>query len=144
MKKSKAVVLFILSAILLLSLGTQLTLVKRSPNYSTISGTFATSQVDTVSCAVEGSELGYDFFMHPGDSVSVTNVILRRVIDGKFLGPVAGDTVVGAVVARSDTLIRGSVNVAPICQSLKFIVTYAGSAQGVTTPTVAYFLMKRY
>jgi len=144
MKKSKLLLLASLTILLALSLGNQLTLINRSPNYSTATGTFVLSQVDTVSYAVEGNAQAFGFFMHPGDSVSVTNVILRRVVDGKMLGTVTGDTIVGAIVARSDTLIYGSVNVAPICQSMKFIVTYAGSAQGVTTPTVTYDLMKRY
>jgi len=144
MKKSKSLLLAGLIGLLLLCLGNQLTLVRKFPNFSTATGAFVASQVDTVSYAVEGSEQALGFFVHPGDSVSITNVIVRRVVNSKMLGTVAGDTIIGAVIGRSDTLIYAAAAVTPICQTMKFIVTYASSAQGVTTPTVNYDLLKRY
>lgn len=125
-------------------MGASLTLVKRSPNYSVVTGTYAASQVDTISYSVEGNEQALRFYVHSKDTVNITSIITRRVVDSKLMGVQVGDTISGAIAALTDTLISGSVPVTTPCQSLKVFVTYAGTFQGVTTPNVTYTMAKRY
>lgn len=110
---------------------------------STVTGTYAASQVDTVRYTWEGVEHALNFYVHVRDSVSITNVIMRRVQDGTIRAVAAGDTIIGAVVARQDTIIAGQVTPTPVNEALYFIVTYAGTAQGVTTPTLTYGVVKQ-
>jgi hypothetical protein len=108
-----------------------------------ITGTYAASQVDTVKYVWEGTEHALNFYVHVRDSVSITNVIVHRVVDSKLRAVAAGDTIISAVVARQDTVISGAVTPTPPNEQLWFFVTYAGSAQGVTTPTLTYGLVKQ-
>lgn len=122
--------------------GSTLTFKGTGQRSSTIVNTYAASQVDTVKYTFEGVESGLHFYAHVGDSTSITNVILRRVSDGKLRAVMVGDTIVGAVVARQDTVISGTVSPTPLNEQLWFFVTYAATAQGVTSPNVTYGLVK--
>ena len=109
---------------------------------SSVTNTFANSQVDTVRFTREAGLSGLAFAFYSAESLSVTNVICRRVVNGRAQSVIAGDTIVGAFAfagATADTMKLATVTLAPIPTEYWFIVTYAGSANGVTAPTVKYY-----
>jgi hypothetical protein len=138
--------LLVLFAVILtcaLFMGAQLTLPQNFKPSTTVASTFANSQVDTVTYTVDGSERLLGFYGSWADSVSVTNVITRRIYNGSYLAVVAGDTIIGATVSTAASAVaRGSVPWTVPCEKIAFIVTYAGSGNGVTTPTDQYGLVR--
>lgn len=119
--------------------------VRAGSQQTTIAVTYANSQVDTLRFIREPGLSGLSFGLHAKDSMSLTSVIVRRIVDGVQLAPVAGDTIIGAVVSiTNDTLKLATVTLAPICDEYRLYVTYAGSANGVTTPTAVYVFNRQY
>jgi len=121
---------------------------------SSVVKTYANSQVDTVTWAREGGVSALAFGAEWKDSVSLTSVQVVRLVNGKQFrtnGTVARDSVVEfrtyqnlANTANPDSACVGVVQLYPIADSYQFIVTYAGSGNGVTNPTVVYELIKQY
>lgn len=143
--KKLAVASVLILIVALVAFSAQLTLKGAGRPVSLATGTYANSQIDTVTYTVEGSVTAYRFYIHPADSVSVTNIIVRRIFDSRLLSVQAGDTIIGALASISaDTLLTGAAPATPLCEQLKFLVKYAASANGVTTPTVTYGLVKQY
>ena len=116
---------------------------KFEANYVT---TYVNSQVDTVIYNMDGSESGtYGTFGAAFlDSVSITNVIVKRVINNQVQATIVGDSVTATIVGTSDTGTGklATFSLDPKADQLWFIVTYAGSANGTTTPTVKYVIHK--
>lgn len=116
-----------------------------------VTNTYANSQVDTVIYNCPAGLNALAFAMHFKDSASVTSCVIRRVVDGALMAAIASDTV-AAMAAFASTVdgssgsttfsdgksVTGAITLAPLCDTFLFIVTYAGSANGVTTPTVVY------
>lgn len=123
---------------------------------SVATNSYANSQVDTVVWNREPSVSGAAFAAHFLDSVSVTNVILRRVVDGTLQPVLAGDTLISSTFtsttdgnAATQSFSNGvsktvAITLAPLADTYVFIVTYAGSANGVTTATVNYEIIKQF
>lgn len=109
-------------------------------------GTYANSQVDTIKWAREASCSGAAFAIHLKDSASVTSVILRRIIDGKVSKAILADTLtnVAWVSITNDSVATQTITLTPLADEYWFFVTYAGSANGVTTPTVTYEVIKQF
>ena len=107
--------------------------------------TYANSQVDTLRFIREPGLAGLSFAIRAKDSMSLTSVRVRRVVNGVMLAPVAGDTIITTVVSiTNDTLKIATVTLAPLCDEYRFFITYAGSANGVTTPTAEYVFNRQY
>lgn len=144
MRKLSSILAFSLIGFILIGAGINKTFRGRGQQTATITGTYATSQVDTLYYNVEGTEAALRFWVDVGDSASITSAFLRRMINEKLTLPVAGDTLIGAVVCRQDSVITGSIAVATIAQKYRIIITFAATAQGVTTPTITYGISKQY
>lgn len=121
------------------------------------SNTYANSQVDTVIWTRDGSVSAISFAAHFKDSVSVTSCVIRRIVHGTLMAAVAADTVAnlqpfasttdgsaGSTVFSDGKSVTGLVTLTPLADQYLFIVTYAGSANGVTTPTVIYEVIKQF
>jgi len=106
--------------------------------------TFANSQVDTLKYTRPSGLAGAAFSVAFGDSFSVTNVIMRRVVNNEVLAVVAGDTLVGAVAGTAAGARVATITLAPLVDEYRFFVTYAGSANGFTTPTVNYAIQQQF
>jgi hypothetical protein len=135
----KILVVAVISVVAVVLMGATLSFTGMGKLISTASGTYAASQKDTVNYTVEGIETSLRFYFQAGDSVSITNVIVRRLVGSTVFPVVAGDTLIGAVVSvTNDTLLSGAIN------TYQIRVTYAASGQGVTSPTSKYFIVKKY
>ena len=139
MKKILAVLMFVP----LLVFGGQTVLTGNGTSATAVAvNTYTTSQVDTVVLRRWSSGIsGLSFALHVADSTSITNVIVRRVINGLAQAVIAGDTLFSTFTNTSSTLSASktaTVTMTPLCEVYWFVVTYAGSGQGVTTPTVTY------
>lgn len=140
----RTTLLFILCSLSALAIAAQLVFTGFGRPTSLVSGTYVASQVDTVAYTCEGTEAALYFYIHPVDSVSLTNVIVRRVFHDKLLAVQAGDTILPAVKSISnDSIMTAAVSVTPLATKLLFRVDYAASGQGVTTPSVTYGIVKR-
>ena len=114
---------------------------------SSTSKTYANSQVDTVWWTAEPNVRTLGFAVLWADSVSITNVIVRRSYSGILASVIAGDTLsglAGASTVGAGVLKTSVVALSPLCEHYAFIVAYAGSANGVTTPVVYYQITKSY
>ena len=108
---------------------------------------YATSYVDTIYYNREAGLAGLAFAGHWQDSVSITNVIVRRMVDGKTEGALAGDTLTAfssKVAVTNDTTLAGTITLAPLCDTYIVYVTYAGSGQGVTSAKATYEFIKQF
>lgn len=130
-------------ALAILSMGTQLTFRGGGRVTSTVTGYYADDQVDTVTYSVEGVEAAARFFVQHDDSISITDVIVRRVYNGQWMAVQAGDTILGATAATAAGVQSAAVTLTPLADTWKFIVTYASSANGITDSTLTYGLVKR-
>lgn len=139
----------------------------------TISTTYVNSQVDTLIVTRQASWSGFSFSAKFGDSVSVTNVVVRRVVDGTvapvFRGTAATPsqdslntinnaagtyTFVGETDASSGSGVFSdgnaavwAVTLAPAVDQYLIIVKYAASANGgstTSTNTVKYTINPIY
>ena len=116
--------------------------------------TFKNSQVDTVTWYRQAGVSGASFAAHFKDSVNVTSVAVWRGVDGVYLQPgttVAKDSIVEFRnfscldnKAAPDTVMVGTLQLTPIADSYRFVVTYAASGNGVVTPTVVYEVIKQF
>lgn len=139
--------------IVLMGASGQVTLVKRADvGQSTGTKTFANSQVDTVRWKREEGVSAAAFAAFWTDTVSITQVVVLRVIDNTVTARVAGDTITAfsakAIAANVTTLnaaIVGTVTMAPLADEYWFQVTYAGSNNGAAgTRNVTYKVLKTY
>lgn len=109
---------------------------------------YAISQVDTLIFNREPGLSGLAFTAKWKDSVSITSILLRRVVDGKASAFVAATdsimTLLPYLATTVDTTMLKTITLAPLADTYWVIVTYAGSAQGVTTPTAVYQFEKQY
>jgi len=145
--KRYAVILAVVLAVVGIGAGVNIAFRGSSISTSlTAVGTYANSNVDTLTWRRAGTESAVSFFIKTGDSVSITNVILRRQHQGTLLAVIAGDTILGATSSTSNTgyAAYGSINLAPYCDSALIFVTYAGSNNGVTSPYVQYGIGKKF
>lgn len=116
-----------------------------------VTGDFADSEVDTVKYIRDGSGrlAGLAFACEWNDSVSVSLVTVRRIIDGTVQPLIAGDTLTAytsfsdLTAASEPNAKTATVTLAPLADEYWFIVTYAGSNNGVTAPTVKYMAKKQ-
>jgi hypothetical protein len=132
-----------LTLLAILTIGAQLTFAPALKSVTKVASTYVNSRVDTITYVVEGNERLLQFYMNPHDSVSLTRVVVKRQFNGFNYPTIAGDTILTAVVAiTADTLIQASVPWTVPCEKLIFIVTYASSANGVTTPVSNYGLVR--
>lgn len=109
--------------------------------------TYAISQVDTLIFNREPGLSGLAFTAKWKDSVSITSILLRRVVDGKASAFITTDsimTLLPYLATTVDTTMLKTITLAPLADTYWVIVTYAGSAQGVTTPTAVYQFEKQY
>jgi hypothetical protein len=143
-----AVVIFALA----LATGTKKTLPLNqglgSTNYV---GTFANSQVDTLTFQREAGLSGLAFAVHWKDSVNVTRAVVYRQVDGQWQWPAANDTIITAFTYNDSTsapwgpgyAVTKTITLAPLADNYVVVITYAGTLNGVTTPTVRYEFIKQ-
>jgi hypothetical protein len=108
---------------------------------------YAASQVDTLRFSREAGLSGLAFTAKWKDSVSLTNILLRRVVDGKASAFITTDsimTLLPYVATTNDTTLLKTITLAPLCDEYWVIVTYAGSGQGTGTNTAVYEFQKQY
>ncbi len=142
----KKITLLAVIAVAVLSIGAELTFYGTSLKTSWTQGTYADSQVDTLTWIRAGHESGATFWLQSRDSVNIVNVILRRQFNGSLLADLEGDTLLGA---SSDTVDAGALFQAPITlnpytDTTLIFVTYEDSLNGVTSPTVRYGIGKKF
>jgi hypothetical protein len=151
MKKFIAVVMLFLVPALLFGAGNNKTVVNASDGATaSVTATFAISYVDTVKFIRPVGLTAFAFAAEWQDSVSVTSVTYKRVIDGTPCAAATADTLssfyaftgtpTGANPIRSCVQ---AVTLAPLAEEYWFFVTYAGSACGVTSPTVKYKIIQQ-
>lgn len=108
---------------------------------------YATSQVDTLIFNRESGLSGLSFTAKWKDSVSITSILLRRIVDGKASAFITTDSIqtgLPYLATTVDTTMLKTITLAPLAEQYWVIVTYAASAQGVTTPTAVYQFQKQY
>lgn len=145
MKRTYVVALAVILATL--AIGASITLTGSSVTVSKSAvGTYANSQVDTLTWVRTGNETGASFFIKAGDSVSITNVILRRQFWGTLLAAIAGDTILGSTASTANTgyATYGTITLSPYCDTVKIIVNYDTTNNGVTSPYVQYGVAKKF
>jgi len=117
---------------------------------SIIRTTFANSQKDTITFARQGEIGALAFGFHVKDTMSISEVYVRRLIGSEFT---SDSTRLSGAITNTGTTpgFQGtqanpsysasySVTITPYCDTYVFIVVYAASANGVTNPSVDYFL----
>lgn len=146
----KQVILFVACLMLVISFanaaGNNKTFALRIGDAATqvISVTYANSQVDTLKLAREAGVATYSLSMSFADSASLTKIIMVRVINGVQQDTLAGDSVMSTFACTAAESKTISWTVAPLPEQYWFFVTYAGSANGVTSPTVRYSVQRIY
>lgn len=139
-------------ALLSLGAGTKTIMPNNSPAGS-VTTTYKNSNVDTLTFYRPAGMAAGTFAAHWSDSVSVTNVKVRRMVDGEWMASQVGDTLT-AFTAFLDTSVVslgisgtagnpssttiGTLTVAPLPDAYIFFVTYASSNNGVTNNNVTY------
>lgn len=143
--------LALLAVAVLYATGNKLSFTRINNPASVQTGTFANSQVDTLFYSRELGVSGLSFGAHFKDTVSVTRVVVRRIIDGEWQAVQAGDTLTNfnafvnaPNVANPSISVINTVTIDPMPDVYAFIVTYASSANGVTNPNVTYEINKKY
>lgn len=129
-----------------LSAGNNKTFAIASGNNSTtpVSVSYANSQVDTLILWREAKASAYSLTCSWADSVSITNIILRRLVNGVLMPVVAGDTLLGATATTASTSQCLTITLQPMPEAYRIIVTYASSANGVTSATARYSAQRVY
>ena len=116
---------------------------------TSVSGTYASGQTDTVKFTREAGLSGLSFSIDPYDSCNLTRVYVRRVVNGSLAAAVAGDTLISA----ADSTATGapwvkSVTLSPICDQYWFFVVYASDKgalnQSTLHPSVVYRAHKQF
>jgi len=154
----------IIIALLLLSVLVVIALYAAGSKYTLSSGSnasvvraaskaYADSRTDTVIITRDAALSALAFGCHWRDSVSVTLVTIKRLVNGVLMGsgagntaPLLGDTLVpytsfATTIAASKT---AAITLAPLCDQYMILIVYAGSANGVTSATVDYEAIKHY
>lgn len=115
-----------------------------------VTNTYANSQIDTVIYNPPAGLSGLTFAMHGKDSLVVLTIKVRRVFDGAVMAQIAADTLDRAIYTWTTNGNPGSgsfndggsagasVTLTPHPDQYLFIVTYATTLNGVTSPTVVY------
>lgn len=115
---------------------------------STVTGTYANSQTDTVYFYRNRYLSTLSFGIYNADSVSITSIVVRRIINGNWTTVFAGDTLGTSITSTTtnNKLYFVTLNTAslPQCDLFAFVIVYAGSANGVTTPNVTYLTNKTF
>jgi len=78
-----------------------------------------------------------------GDSVSIVDVIMRRVIGTTELAVQAGDTLYSAFAKTAAGVSTAAITLLPLCDAYRFYVTYDTAANGVTSPTMKYVIQQQ-
>lgn len=142
-------VIILISSLFLLGAGSKISIGSGSP-FGFTRTTYANSRVDTLIFMRPAGLGSLSFSAHWMDSVSVTNVILRRAADGELIPVQTGDTLTAFTAFSNFTAgFQGStadpsgsalntVTTTPVPTSFVFIITYAASNNGVTNPKVYY------
>lgn len=107
--------------------------------FSKANGVIANSRVDTIVVPWNPSLAQQSLAVYfAEDSVSITNAIVRRVVNGVPMAVQVGDTLTAftSFSATTGASVRtATITTAPLCETYWIILTFAGSANGVTTPT---------
>jgi hypothetical protein len=142
--KTFAVALCVILAVA--SIGATLTLSGITLKTSSVNGTYANSQVDTLTWVRGAQESGATFWVSAKDSLAITDVILRRQFQGGLATVIAGDTLLGSTTstANTGTIKYATITLLPYCDTLKIFVTYTSSGNGVTSPIVQYGVAKKF
>jgi hypothetical protein len=116
---------------------------------SKVSTTYASGRIDTVLYNREGGVAVLAFAVHTQDSSNITNIVLRRVVDGVYSPVISADSLVTAAdSSAAERVILKSVTLNPMPDQYAFIVKYkannGGLDQGVSSPTVVYEVLKSY
>lgn len=127
-----------------LAIGAQLVIRISTPTMSVVSGTFVNSQVDTLTLKRETNMSAATFWIFPKDSMTLTNVIVRRQFRGVLVPAIAGDTILSSTKVDSAVISYASITLSPYVDTLKLFVAYADSDNGVTTPSVIYGIGKAF
>jgi len=109
-------------------------------------GTYANSQVDTVTWTRDANAQAYAFAFSFADSVSISSAVLIRVVNGVQMAQVSTDSLItsaGFATTAAAGLTK-TVTIAPLADQYRVYITYAGSANGVTSATNAYEVLKQY
>lgn len=151
MKKYAAVFALLLIPALLLGAGNKKYVANTSDgSVAVVTASFANSYVDTIKFVRPPDLNAFAFSAEWQDSVSITSVTFVRVIDGTACAAAAADTLssfyaftgtpTGANPIRA---VTQAVTLAPLADEYWFYVTYAGSANGVTSATVKYKIIQQ-
>lgn len=107
---------------------------------------YAASQVDTVRMSRDRAVAAMSFAVHFKDSVSITSAIVRRVYDGVAEAALTTDSLAAftGFVSTAAASVGATITMAPLPDEYWIVVTYAGSAQGFTTPTAVYEVNRQY
>lgn len=109
--------------------------------------TYANSQVDTLVFNREAGLATLAFTARWKDSVKLTSILLRRVVDGIASAQLTTDSIMTLLpytATTSDTTLLKAITLAPAADQYWVIVTYVSSGNGVTTPTAVYEFQKTY
>lgn len=146
----KQVILFVACLVLVVSFanaaGNNKTLTLRVGDASTAvtSVSYANSQVDTLKLAREAGVSTYSLSLSWADSVSITDIIMRRVNNGVMQAVLAGDTLMTTLATTAAQSKSVTITLQPMPEQYWFFVTYAGSANGVTSATARYSVQRVY
>lgn len=151
MKKFTAVLMLLLVPVLLMGAGNNKTVANVSDgSVAYVTASYAISYVDTVKFIRPAGLTAFAFAAEWQDSVSITSVTYKRVIDGTPCAAATADTLssfyaftgtpTGANPIRSCVQ---AVTIAPLADEYWFFVTYAGSACGVSSNTVKYKIIQQ-
>lgn len=154
--KKKYSTKYVIALLLLLAIGVTVALAasgqvtfSTNPNtaISKTSKAYAASQVDTLIFNRESGLSGLSFTAKWKDSVKLTNILLRRIVDGKASAFVTTDSIMTNLpytATTNDTTLLKTITLAPLAEQYWVIVTYEATGNGVTTPTAVYQFNKQY
>lgn len=126
---------------------------------STVTGTFAASQIDTFVFNRERGVSALAFGLHAKDSLQLHGTTAGRVIrmvDGTIVALPAADTLTGFTNFTSTTdgstnqpfsngvSVLGTITLAPVCDQYWVILKYAATGNGTTTPNYKAEFVKTY
>ena len=122
-----------------LGIGTGMTIQKTT-------GTYAASQVDTLTWTRDANVQAYAVGFSWADSVNITTILLKRVINGVEMAQVTTDSLVASAGFASTAAVglTKTVTLAPMADQYRIYITYNASNNGVTSATNAYEVLKQY
>lgn len=111
--------------------------------------TYANSQTDTVVWFREPGVSAISFIASYSDSVLTDNdsaCFVRRIVDNTFMTRIANDSLTFSSQAStaSTFILMGTPTYAPYPDAYAFIVKYAATGNGTSTPSVLYKVEKVY